>query len=408
MWWFEWLINITLLSFLLNFINWDNPKLHASLVGMVDLSKAFNRVSHQLVIEDLFDMHVPAWLLMILISYLTGRSMVLKFKGCVSTSRLLPGSSPQGTFLGVFLFIIKFNGVCLRPPIPRNQLKKPKHNRPKSISLKFVDDLSVGVKVDLSKDIVNETSVRPLPLIRHKVTGHILPPENNLLQAYMDDLQEFCSSNQLVINEKKTTIMLFNVASTVDFPPELTIGDSDLLKVVEETKLLGIILTSNLKWAANTSNICRKATSQLWMLRRMKRMLVDPLVMLDCYKKEIRCHLELGVACWHSGLTLHQAGCIERIQKIAVTIILNEKLDYYLACCILEIEPLSARREDICLRFAEKTVTESRHKDLFKPTLHYKLPRENNIKFIEPQCNKSRMFNSPLPYLTRRLNGKPS
>ena len=270
MWWFEWLINITLLSFLLNFINWDNPKLHASLVGMVDLSKAFNRVSHQLVIEDLFDMHVPAWLLMIFISYLTGRSMVLKFKGCVSTSRLLPGSSPQGTFLGVFLFIIKFNGACLRPPIPRNQLEKPKHNRPKSISLKFVDDLSVGVKVDLSKDIVNETSVRPLPLNRHEVTGHILPPENNLLQAYMDDLQEFCSSNQLVINEKKTTIMLFNVASSADFPPELTIGDSDLLKVVEETKLLGIILTSNLKWAANTSNICRKATSQLWMLRRMK------------------------------------------------------------------------------------------------------------------------------------------
>ena len=107
---------------LLNFIHTslDNPLPHATLLAMVDLSKAFNRVSHQLVIEDLFAMHVPAWLLMKLISYLTGRSMVLKYKGSVSTLRFLPGSSPQGTFLGVFLFIIKFNGACLRPSIPRN------------------------------------------------------------------------------------------------------------------------------------------------------------------------------------------------------------------------------------------------------------------------------------------------
>ena len=57
---------------LLNFIhsNWDNSNRHATLLAMVDLSKAFNRVSHQLVIEEFFDMHVPAWLLMILISYL--------------------------------------------------------------------------------------------------------------------------------------------------------------------------------------------------------------------------------------------------------------------------------------------------------------------------------------------------
>ena len=70
-------------------------------------------MSHQQVIEDLFHMKVPGWLLLILISYLTDRKMVMKFRGVLSAMRSLPGSSPQGTVLGVILFIIYFNGAAL-------------------------------------------------------------------------------------------------------------------------------------------------------------------------------------------------------------------------------------------------------------------------------------------------------
>ena len=52
--------------------------------GYLDLKQphaVLNRVSHQLVIEDLANMHVPGWLLLILISYLTDRSMFMRFKG---------------------------------------------------------------------------------------------------------------------------------------------------------------------------------------------------------------------------------------------------------------------------------------------------------------------------------------
>ena len=65
---------------LLHFIhmNVDKAEPHAVVMAMIDLSKAFNRVDHTLVIEDLHDMHVPGWLLKILISYLTNGSMVLK------------------------------------------------------------------------------------------------------------------------------------------------------------------------------------------------------------------------------------------------------------------------------------------------------------------------------------------
>ena len=159
---------------LLNYvhINLDRSQPHAVLLALVDLEKAFNRVSHQLVIQDLADMHVPGWLLLILISYLTERSMFMRYKGSSSTRKLLPGSSPQGAYLGILLFIIIFNGALLRPSIPRLN----------SLSLKYIDDLSLLVAVNLKTSLVSDPVDRPLPLNKNERTMQVLPVKKNLLQ----------------------------------------------------------------------------------------------------------------------------------------------------------------------------------------------------------------------------------
>ena len=76
---------------------------------------------------------------------------------------------------------------------------------------------------------------------------------------------------------------------------------NDQLQVISEAKLLGIMLTSDLKWAKNTDYICKRAYRKRWSLRRMKLLDLEPLVMLDVYTKEIRSVLELAVPAWHSA-----------------------------------------------------------------------------------------------------------
>ena len=97
-------------------------------------------------------MKVPGWLLLILISYLADRKMMMKFCGILSTLRSLPGSSPQGTVLGVILFIIYFNGAALRPEIPRPSWPffSKKKNDPVAVKMKFIDDLSIAAKISLN------------------------------------------------------------------------------------------------------------------------------------------------------------------------------------------------------------------------------------------------------------------
>ena len=196
----------------------------------------------------------------------------------------------------------------------------------------------------------------------------------------------------------------------MDFPPELKIeGFKENLKVIKETKLLGIILTDDLKWGANTDYICTKAYKNMWSLRRMKRLNLDPLIILDVYTKEIRSVLELAVPAWHSKLTVRQSADIERVQKIALFIILSDHLtgiseySYDMALALLDLEPLSFRRDKLCLTFAKKA-EHSRHSDMFtKKTNPYETRQVSNY-YKEHNSTTLSCYNSPLNYLTRILN----
>ena len=377
---------------LLHFVhmNLDKRDPHAVLMALVDLEKAFNRVSHQLVIEDLADMHVPGWLLLILISYLTERSMFMRYKGSTSSNKLLPGSSPQGAFLGILLFIIIFNGAALRPSVPR-QLS--------SLNLKYIDDLSMLASFNLKKVLVNDP-------VRNIL---VLPVQNNPLQDQLNTLEEFTSHKLLRIKESKTNVIKFTFTKKYDFPPELVIrGFNDQLAVVRETKLLGIIISCDLKWAANTEYICKRAYKKMWTLRRMKKLDVEPTIILDVYMKEIRSIVELAVPAWHSGLTIKQVADIERVQRVALNIILSDcntgkcDMSYDMALVTLELEPLEIRRVKLCKKFALKTL-KSRHSDMFPSSIQPNT--RNKPMYSEFTPRTGRCYASPLNYLTRLLNG---
>ena len=86
---------------LLHFIHssLDQKKPYAVLAACFDLKKAYNRVDHSLLIQDLYDMHTPPWLLRIIMSYLSDRCMKLTYNGAESSLKSLPAGSPQGAFL---------------------------------------------------------------------------------------------------------------------------------------------------------------------------------------------------------------------------------------------------------------------------------------------------------------------
>jgi hypothetical protein len=141
----------------------------------------------------------------------------------------------------------------------------------------------------------------------------------------------------------------------------------------------------------------------------MKVLNVEPMLILDVYVKEIRSVLELAVPAWHSGLTVRQSADIERVQRVALYIILSDfktgecEYNYNMSLVILDLEPLSVRRDKLCLTFAKKSV-KSRHSDMFERQTYMYDTRQARNKFKEHPSNTQRCFKSPLNFLTRLLN----
>ena len=101
------------------------------------------------------------------------------------------------------------------------------------------------------------------------------------------------------------------------------------LEVVEEIRLLGVIVRSDLSWRSNTKAICQKAYARLWILRRLKPIGATIEELIDVYDKQIRCVVEFAAPVWTSGLTVAEVNQIERVQKAAFAIILADNYRNY-------------------------------------------------------------------------------
>ena len=102
--------------YLIDFVNFvsynqDVNQIQAVLAVAVDFSKAFNRQNHLILIELLSDLGVPGWLLQIVVGFLENREMEVSLDGEKSGRKSLPGGGPQGTILGLFLFLILINAA---------------------------------------------------------------------------------------------------------------------------------------------------------------------------------------------------------------------------------------------------------------------------------------------------------
>ena len=396
---------IDLITFIL--YNQDLTESRAVLAAMIDYQKAFNRQNHHILITILSDMGVPGWLLKIVIGFLQDRTLILNYKGEKSTSKEMPGGGPQGTILGMFLFIILINlagfaeqnihlGKMITKAVNKRNEMPEKH-------WKYVDDLTVAEALNLKQKLKNDPEKTwEEPINYHSRTKQILPSHESKVQEQLNKLHEYAIENEMKINIDKSKVMLFNTSKTRDFSPELKL-DNDTLDVVEEMKLLGVKITSDLKWHSNTAYITQKAYSRLWLMRRLKLLGANQNELIDVYCKQVRSVLEFGAVVWHPSLTQINTSDIERVQKSALAIILGKDyVNYENSLLIVGLEKLSKRRESLCLNFARNSAKS--HPNWYEEDMKTVNTRRQTKEFKEVVTRTKRFKNSAIPYYTHLLN----
>ena len=94
---------------------------------------------------------------------------------------------------------------------------------------------------------------------------------------------------------------MFKFTQNYQFTSIITMGDQ-VLPVVKQTKLLGVIVTDDIKWTENTKYLIKRANSRMELLRKLGKFNPPIEEMKNIYILYIRSILEQSSCIWHSDL----------------------------------------------------------------------------------------------------------
>ena len=90
--------------------------------------------------------------------------------------------------------------------------------------------------------------------------NQFIPPKNLKSQGWLDEINKWTKNQQMMINQTKTKTMIFNYTDKYQFTSRLKLN-SENVEVINSTRLLGNMLTDDLKWDANIKNIVKRANA---------------------------------------------------------------------------------------------------------------------------------------------------
>ena len=147
------------------------------------------------------------------------------------------------------------------------------------------------------------------------------------IQKNIHSIAEWTEKKLVKLNQRKSCGIIFNFTDNYQFTSRIEI-DSQPLKLVSETKLLGLILRSDMKWSSNTEYLVKRANARMELLRRLAHFSAPVKDMVQVYITYIRSILEQSCVIWHSSLTEEDSQKLERVQKNACRNILMKSISH--------------------------------------------------------------------------------
>ena len=231
----------------------------------------------------------------------------------------MPGGTAAGTVLGLNFFLILFNGAG--PPADNisigKQITQPINKR-RPISkkkVKWIDDVTLCNAVNLKTALVPEDRAVPRPLPYHARTEHRLPRAANPMQDDLDDLCSYTDGHLMAISKSKTKAMLCNSRTKWDFIPELKLQEDDI-QVVQEMKIVGYVMRSDMRTCSNTEYLVKKAFKRMWLIRRLKVLGANRTQLFDALQKQVLSVLWLGAPAWFCQTTEQEKKTWTELQRL--------------------------------------------------------------------------------------------
>ena len=306
---------------------------HYCSVSLLDLTKAFDCVPHDLLIRKLNHYSFSPGACAILKSYLCDRWQCVRHNGDTSSTKQLLTGVPQESILGPIWFLIYFNDLPA--------------NLDDGHALLYADDTT------LFSD------------------GAVLAEVERCHERLLSAAEEWFSANKLTLNLDKTENLLFTLRD----------GQSDR----EHCKFLGVHIDVGLTWHRHGDVLSGRLCSAVFAMRRLSES-VSARVLRISYFALFHAHLSYGVLSWgHSSIVTRIFG----IQRRAIRVLagLGYRDDCRAAFSSLKILTLPSLYIYECLKYIITNLhLMQRHNDVHAHSTRH----NNNLRQTHLRLSRSR------------------
>ena len=273
-----------------------------------DFSKAFDKISHSLLIDKIKQAGIHGDLLRWLESYLRDRTQAVAVRGFTSSFVPITSGVPQGSHLGPLLFNIFLNDI----------VQSFQHSQ----SLLYADDAKI------------------FKIIRER-------EDCTKLQMDLVNFDKYCTSNELFLNLDKCCVISFcRKKSPILFDYMIRNRNISRVSVVKD---LGVLLDAGLLFDKHIVNIIGKAFKMLGFIFRQGSDFKDIRTFNLLYNSYVRSYLEYASPVWNPQYDKY-IFAIESVQnKFLRRLLYKFKLDDAQNLNILSLRKRRGYRDQIFL-----------------------------------------------------------
>ena len=204
---------------------------HRTVCVAIDLTAAFDTVSHDTLISKIAGSSMPPAITRWLSCYPKGRQAATSFRGTKSSTRIVRTGVPQGSKLSPSLF----NYYIADMPRPTPPVKR----------LCYADDVTVWA------------------------TGPKIPQLESMITKYLRDVSIYLKDNSLVISAPKSTVTLFTPDKhQFQMHPDNTLEDTQL-PLERSPKILGVILDPSISFHKHCNYVSDRIDKRNNMLKAL-------------------------------------------------------------------------------------------------------------------------------------------
>ena len=218
---------------------------------MIDWKQAFPRQRPTLGVQSWADNGVRSALIPVLSKFFKDRVMRVRWHGVLSSERTLSGGGPQGSTLGLLEYLSQSNDNT--EGIPQDK------------KYKWLDDLTILETVNLLTIGISSYNVKQHVPSDVPVGNGFIEATKLKTQSDIQAISEWTKNKQMKLNLKKLNAMIFNFTKNYQLTSR-SIIENNQLELVKQTKLLGIIITDDLKWNEDTKYLVNRANARMEIL----------------------------------------------------------------------------------------------------------------------------------------------